>query len=119
MLKCLSAVCVALIVLALPLPARAAPFDGRRGQFADSAFQAVWSRTDAERVRGGRFCNQQRPTNSPSDDEAASWSADGGRLAFASNRDGDFEIFAMSVIGGDLLQLTNNSAQDRWAVWAQ
>src|SRR5689334_13524763 len=36
------------------LPAGAAPFDGRRNQFADSAFGTVWTRTDAEAVRGGR-----------------------------------------------------------------
>ena len=36
------------------LPAGAAPFDGRRTQFADGAFGTVWTRTDAESVRGGR-----------------------------------------------------------------
>jgi len=35
-------------------PTQAAPFDGRRTQFADEAFRTVWSRTDAESVRGGR-----------------------------------------------------------------
>ncbi len=36
------------------LPAQAAPFDGRRGQFADDAFRTVWTRTDSQNVRGGR-----------------------------------------------------------------
>ena len=36
------------------LPAHAAPFDGRRNQFADDGFRTVWTRTDAESVRGGR-----------------------------------------------------------------
>jgi hypothetical protein len=36
------------------LPANAAPFDGRRNQFADSAFGTVWRRTDDLNVRGGR-----------------------------------------------------------------
>src|SRR5262245_19965536 len=36
------------------LPASAAPFDGRRDQFADSAFGTVWRRTDDSSVRGGR-----------------------------------------------------------------
>jgi hypothetical protein len=36
------------------LPASAAPFDGRRNQFADEAFRTVWTRTDAQGVRGGR-----------------------------------------------------------------
>jgi WD40-like Beta Propeller Repeat len=46
---------IGLVLLALAvLPANAAPFDGRRNQFADDAFRAVWTRTDAEAVRGGR-----------------------------------------------------------------
>jgi hypothetical protein len=36
--------------------------------------------------------------------------------SFASNRDGDYEIYVMGINGGDLLQLANNSAQDRCAV---
>ena len=36
------------------LPANAAPFDGQRNQFADSAFATVWRRTDDLSVRGGR-----------------------------------------------------------------
>jgi hypothetical protein len=44
-----------LTALLLPvLPARAAPFDGTRGQFRDDAFRTVWARTDSESVRGGR-----------------------------------------------------------------
>ena len=35
------------------MPAAAAPFDGGRAQFADGAFGTVWSRTDAQQVRGG------------------------------------------------------------------
>jgi len=44
---------LAAIVVAA-LPAQAAPFDGRRNQFADDGFRNVWTRTDAESVRGGR-----------------------------------------------------------------
>lgn len=35
-------------------PVGAAPFDGTRNQFADRGFEAAWSRTDSEAVRGGR-----------------------------------------------------------------
>jgi hypothetical protein len=46
---------VGLAALALAaLPARAAPFDGRRAQFVDDAFRTVWTRTDATAVRSGR-----------------------------------------------------------------
>jgi hypothetical protein len=45
----------ALAALALAVvPASAAPFDGRRGEFADAAFRSVWARTDDASVRGGR-----------------------------------------------------------------
>ena len=51
----LAASLLGLAALALAaLPAHAAPFDGRRNQFADEAFRAVWTRTDAQSVRGGR-----------------------------------------------------------------
>jgi hypothetical protein len=51
----LAASLAGLAALALAaLPAQAAPFDGRRNQFADQAFNTVWFRTDASTVRGGR-----------------------------------------------------------------
>lgn len=51
----IAAALIGLAALALAaLPAAAAPFDGRRTQFADGAFQAIWTRTDASAVRGGR-----------------------------------------------------------------
>ena len=38
----------------------------------------------------------------PSWDFAPSYSPDGSRIAFLSNRDGNFEIYVMSASGGDL-----------------
>ncbi len=35
-------------------PTYAAPFDGKRQSFLDGRFGVVWTRTDAEQVRGGR-----------------------------------------------------------------
>jgi Tol biopolymer transport system component len=34
-------------------------------------------------------------------DEVPSWSPDGARLSFASNRDGNWEIYMMTADGGD------------------
>jgi hypothetical protein len=46
---------VGLAALALAtLPAQAAPFNGQRSQFSDDGFRSVWTRTDAQQVRGGR-----------------------------------------------------------------
>lgn len=40
-----------------------------------------------------------------------------GRVAFASNRDGDFEIFVLDVSGTGVNQLTHNSDDDRDPAW--
>jgi WD40-like Beta Propeller Repeat len=51
----LAASLTGLVALAFAtLPAQAAPFDGRRSQFADQGFNIVWQRTDSLNVRGGR-----------------------------------------------------------------
>src|SRR4051794_27679635 len=51
----LAASLVGLAALTLAtLPAQAAPFNGQRNQFSDDGFRTVWTRTDAQSVRGGR-----------------------------------------------------------------
>ena len=60
-----------------------------------------------------------RLTNSVGDDEAASWSSNGGQLAFASNRDGDYELYTINTDGSGQAQLTSNDTVDRWVLWAQ
>ncbi len=42
----------------------------------------------------------------------------GGRLAFASTRDGDYEIFVVDADGANVRQLTNNSALDYAPTWS-
>jgi TolB protein len=46
------------------------------------------------------------------------WSADGKRLAFASNIDGDFEIYAIGAAGGAITQLTHNTVNDGSPSWS-
>lgn len=46
------------------------------------------------------------------------WSPDGTRLAFASDQDGDFELYLISAGGADLRQLTNNTALDTAPAWS-
>ena len=48
----------------------------------------------------------------------ASFPGANGKIAFASIRDGDFEIHVMNPDGTDVLQLTDNSAVDRWPAWS-
>lgn len=48
-----------------------------------------------------------------------SWSPDGERIAFASNRDGDdMEIYLMNADGSGLTQLTSNSVADFNPAWS-
>ena len=44
-------------------------------------------------------------------DRSPSWSPDGTRIAFSSDRDGDYEIYVMNADGTHPIQLTD----DPWA----
>ena len=52
------------------------------------------------------------------DGDAPSWSADGSRIAFASNVDGDNEIYVMNADGTGRTQLTFDPANDQSASWS-
>jgi Tol biopolymer transport system component len=41
-----------------------------------------------------------------------------GRIAFASDQDGDYEIYVMNINGGDQKQLTNNQSFDSMPAWS-
>jgi len=47
-----------------------------------------------------------------------SWSPDGSRIVFASDRDGDFEIYLMDRDGANVTQLTHNSVEDWDPAWS-
>ena len=46
------------------------------------------------------------------------WSPDGSRIAFYSNRDGNFEIYVMNANGGHQRRLTHNSHYDADPAWS-
>jgi hypothetical protein len=66
-----------------------------------------------------------RLTHSPPglpEDQAAdiqpAWSPDATRIAFASRRDGNFEIYSMNADGSELTRLTDDPAEDVEPAWS-
>ena len=65
--------------------------------------------------------NEQRLTENRKNDDTPSWSPDGKRIAFASDRKGDlqnYEIYVMDTNGGNPRRLTNNRNDDRSPSWS-
>ena len=50
-------------------------------------------------------------TTHPAHDTRPVWSPDGQRIAFASNRSGNFDVFLMNKEGGDPKRLTTHSTK--------
>ena len=61
--------------------------------------------------------NQRRLTNNRHYDWDPSWSPDGKRIAFVSERDGNFEIYVMDDDGDNQRNLTNNRHSDVAPAW--
>jgi hypothetical protein len=57
-------------------------------------------------------------TDHPADDYQPAWSPDGALIAFASNRDGDFEIYVMNADGSGVTQLTDDPEWDYHPSWS-
>ena len=63
--------------------------------------------------------NQQRLTKSPNADWSPSWSPDGERIAFTSERDDEnWEIYVMDADGSNQQRLTNNPDWDLAPSWS-
>ncbi len=61
---------------------------------------------------------EQVPTSQQKPVAPAASPADADRIAFCSNRDGNFEIYVMNADGSAPLRLTNDPAEDTSPVWS-
>ncbi|HLJ10036.1 MAG TPA: hypothetical protein VKU82_02545, partial [Planctomycetaceae bacterium] len=59
----------------------------------------------------------KRLTNSRSLDDYPVYSPDGKRLAFTSNRDGNYEIYVIDADGARPVNVTRNAALDNFPAW--
>ncbi|MFZ4575902.1 MAG: TolB family protein, partial [Phycisphaerales bacterium] len=57
-------------------------------------------------------------TNDPAEDAMPTISPDGKRIAFASNRTGNWDIFVMPITGGKVVQLTEDPADELHPSWS-
>jgi Tol biopolymer transport system component len=62
--------------------------------------------------------NQQRITNNPADDWPAAWSPDGQWLVFASERDGNWNLYVVEAAGGPAQPLTDAPGDERDPIWS-
>jgi TolB protein len=61
---------------------------------------------------------ETRITNDPGDSSSPSWSPDGARLAFSSNRDGTYEIYVVCTDGSGLSTLTAGGPDKKYPLWS-
>lgn len=57
-------------------------------------------------------------TNAESNNENPSWSPDGSKIVFMSDRDGNHEIYSMNADGSGQTRLTNSPGRDEFPAWS-
>lgn len=99
------------------LPLLAAPGSNVQPAWSPDGSRIAWATENGIRIAQADGRGVVQLTDDRRDRDPA-WSPDGASIVFASNRDGDFEIYELPAAGGDLRQLTDNDAEDTHPSWS-
>lgn len=66
----------------------------------------------------GQSAEPIRLTNTPVDDRDAVWSPDGTRIAFASRRDGNWDLYVLHITTGSITRLTYSLDYEAAPTWS-
>jgi TolB protein len=103
------------VLVALAAPARAS-FPGANGKLA---FTSDPSGLDLEvYAMNADGSGQTDLSNNPDSDSTPTWSPDGQRIAFGTDRDVNDEIYVINADGTNPTDLTNNAASDTSPAWS-
>ncbi|HUT15915.1 MAG TPA: hypothetical protein VMY98_06690, partial [Anaerolineae bacterium] len=69
-------------------------------------------------VMRGDGSDPRRLTEDPGNDLSPTWSPDGKRIAFVSDRDGNKEIYVMNADGNEQIDLTRDPSEDWTPAWS-
>ncbi|MBD3268353.1 hypothetical protein GF373_16930, partial [bacterium] len=97
-----------------PLMIRAVVPSGTGGQWQNSKEQPLMIRA----IASSEYAGPIRLTESPGFDGDPAPAPDGDRLAFASDRGGNLDLWLMNVDGSQLEPLTNTQALERQPAWS-
>ena len=61
--------------------------------------------------------NERNLADGPGLDASPAWSPDGGRIAFSSERYGNWELYAMDADGSGLTRPIDNPEEDSFPAW--
>jgi dipeptidyl aminopeptidase/acylaminoacyl peptidase len=115
---CLAAALVVFAGVAATSPSAWAAFEGLNGQLAYKATGGVGPSVFAIQPFLGSLDNETKLTGDDGANTQAAWSADGRKIAFVSDRDGNENIYVMDADGTNERRLTENPASDFYPTWS-
>jgi TolB protein len=99
--------CVAVGVFATALPGAAAALPGASGP-SELVFSSTFAGNREIFTSTADGSNRVDLSKDPHADITPAWSADGKRIAFASDRSGSFELYVMNSDGSNVSQVTHD-----------